>query len=165
MKKQINRSIYLVLFILILIIFSSFIFTKNQTTDIEKKIFNIVNNENVESNNIYKNFIYYKPEGFIVENLDSQVKLRNNLADILIHFGNNKNLQDKFYLNMNLDKTKKLEYIDNKDQYLITWQYNEDYTLALLGHDDRYIEALIPTKSEDYYLILIAQIFTSIKEV
>ena len=166
MKNKINQLILVVILCLsIVVVLSGMNKTKPIYEQLRNQVFNIINNKDVSYNQIYDNYVYYRPDGFQVKKLPSQVELINNDADILIHFGNNKTVQDKFYTNINPDKKNKYEYIDEEDHYFIIWQYDNTHSLVLIGQNDRYVEGLVDSDKEDEYLIILSQIYASINEM
>lgn len=166
MKNKINQLILVVILCLsIVVVLSGMNKTKPTYEQLRNQVFNIISNKDVSYNQIYDNYVYYRPDGFQVKKLPSQVELINNDADILIHFGNNKTVQDKFYTNINPDKKNKYEYIDEEDRYFIIWQYDKTHSLVLIGQNDRYVEGLVDTDKEDEYLIILSQIYASIDEM
>lgn len=166
MKNKINQLILVVILCLsLVVILSGMNKTKPTYEQLRNQVFNIVNNKDVSYNQIYNNFVYYRPDGFQQKKLPSQVELINNDADILIHFGTNKKVEDKFYTNINLDKKTKYEYIDEKDSYFIIWEYDKTHSLVLIGQNDRYVEGLVDSDKEDEYFIILSQIYASINEM
>lgn len=166
MKNKINQLILVVILCLsIVVVLSGMNKTKPTYEQLRNQVFNIINNKDVSYNQIYDNYVYYRPDGFQVKKLPSQVELINNDADILIHFGNNKTVQDKFYTNINQDKKNKYEYIDEEDHYFIICQYDNTHSLVLIGQNDRYVEGLVDSDKEDEYLIILSQIYASINEM
>lgn len=166
MKERINKIIWLIIGVSSILIVSLGISKKELTYEHERNIiFNIINNSDVSSNTIYKNYTYYCPEGFIVNDLDSQVQLKNNKMNVLIHFGTNESINDKFYLTMNVDKVKKFEYIDESDLYFIVWEYDVNNSIILIGQNDQYVEAVVDNDNIEKELISLAQIYASIRKV
>ena len=166
MKNKINQLILVVILCLsIVVVLSGMNKTKPTYEQLRNQVFNIINNKDVSYNQIYDNYVYYRPDGFQAKKLPSQVELINNDADILIHFGTNKTVKDKFYTNINQDKKNKCEYIDEDDHYFIIWQYDKTHSLVLIGQNDRYVEGLVDTDKEDEYLIILSQIYASINEM
>ena len=166
MKNKINQLILVAILCLsIVVVLSGMNKTKPTYEQLRNQVFNIISNKDVSYNQIYDNYVYYRPDGFQAKKLPSQVELINNDADILIHFGNNKTVQDKFYTNINPDKKNKYEYIDEEDRYFIIWQYDKTHSLVLIGQNDRYVEGLVDTDKEDEYLIILSQIYASIDEM
>ncbi len=166
MKKKVNSLIYIVLIMLSVGIVASTMLNYNYTySDIRNLAFNIINAKDMKYNEIYGDYVYYKPSGFEQQKGDNQVKLTGPDAQILIHFGS-ENIGDyNLYTKMNLDKEKKYEYVDENNKYFYVWEYDQDYNLVVVGENDTYIEALISKNKEKENVLIVAQIFSSINKL
>ncbi len=165
MRDKINKFILLFIFIctMVLIVNGNFQNPLNYD-ELRNKVFNLLNTKS-SYNSIYNNFVYFTPSGFNKEIYDSQVRLVNHEADILIHFGTGNEVNDKFYINVNKDKVKEYEDIDEDNNYFFVWEYDKTHKLVMIGKNDRYVEGIVNDHQQDKYLLLIATIYSSIKEV
>lgn len=166
MKKKINLIILAFLFVLSLVVVIIGMGTKRSSYEqLRNEVFNIIYNKDVSYNEIYKQFVFYRPTGFEQHDLDSQVELVNNDADVFIHFGTGKKVDDQFYTNLNQNLTQKYEYIDEDNRYFLIWKYDDKHSLVMIGQNDRFVEGLVDEHKEDEYLLLLSQVYASINEL